>query len=87
MKIPRLKTEQEVQTFWAAHDASDFWDDMDDDEVQVIVRKSQNIMLLPLDQRTMERARKLAAKRGTSSIRLVRQWIKEGLKREAVSDR
>jgi hypothetical protein len=34
-KIPRLKREEDIREFWATHDSADYFDDMEDDEVEI----------------------------------------------------
>ncbi|MBU1152950.1 BrnA antitoxin family protein [bacterium] len=34
-KIPKFKSEKEMQEFWATHDSADYFDDMIDDKVEI----------------------------------------------------
>jgi hypothetical protein len=44
-RIPELKTEEEKRDFWATHDSADYFDDMEDEEVEVRFRPDKNIPL------------------------------------------
>jgi hypothetical protein len=39
VKIPRFRTEEEMREFWDTHDLSKYFEDMEDDEVQVTFKK------------------------------------------------
>jgi len=40
-QIPKFKTETEMQEFWATHDSADFWDDMEDEEVELNIQQRE----------------------------------------------
>ncbi|MBL7075549.1 hypothetical protein ISS37_09970 [candidate division KSB1 bacterium] len=46
-KIPTFITEVEIQEFWSTHDSVDYFDDMENDEVEVIISDKKNILILP----------------------------------------
>jgi len=82
-KIPRFKSEKEIQEFWAAHDSADYFDDLEDEKVKVSFKNKRNVLVLPLDIDSLRKARGLALKEGISSNTLFKRWISEGIKRES----
>lgn len=81
-KIPKFKTEEESQEFWATHDSADYFDDMIDDKVKVEFTSDKEVLVLPLEKEYLQDARELALKKGVSSNALFKEWIVSGLKKE-----
>ncbi len=80
-RIPELKTEEEKRGFWATHDSADYFDDMEDEEVEVRFRPDKNILVLPIGKECLRKAREIALKRGVGSNEMFQHWIEEGIKR------
>jgi len=55
-KIPRFKTEQEMREFWDTHDSAEYFEDMEDDEVEVEFNRDAGVLVSPLGE---DRARSL----------------------------
>ena len=47
-KIPGFGTEQEMREFWDAHDSAEYFEDMNDDGVQITFKQDGGIRVLPL---------------------------------------
>ena len=47
-KIPRFRTEEEIQKFWDIHDSAEYFDDMEDDEVRVTFKREKGVLVIPL---------------------------------------
>ncbi len=81
VKIPRFRTEEEMQEFWDTHDSSKYFEDMEDDEVQVTFKRDKGVLVIPLGEDRMRSVREIALKEGVSSNLLLKNWIDEGIKR------
>jgi hypothetical protein len=49
-KIPRFRTEEEIQKFWDIHDSAEYFEDMEDDEVQVTFKREKSVLVIPLGE-------------------------------------
>ncbi|MCZ6676535.1 MAG: CopG family antitoxin [Candidatus Poribacteria bacterium] len=81
--IPKFKSEEEIQEFWATHDSADYWDDMADDEVEISFVPRKHLLVMPLNENILHDVRELALEKGTSSAQLLRKWIVAGLQQES----
>lgn len=81
-KIPKLKTEEEIREFWATHDSADYFEDMEDDEVEIRFHTKKNVLVLPIGKSRLKKVREIALKKGISSNEMMKKWIEEGIKRE-----
>jgi len=76
-KIPRFRTEQEMQEFWDTHDSAEYFEDMKDDEVQITFGQDKGVLVLPLGEDRVRSVREIALKEGVSSNVLLKNWIDE----------
>ena len=93
-KLPELKTEQEEREFWNTHSLADYVQDVErvDAEIQfapelartIIERSKKKMIAIRLEHWQLQRTKAIAAKRRVPYQHLLRDWITEGLKREAV---
>ena len=81
VKIPRFRTEEEMREFWDTHDSSKYFEDMEDDEVQVTFKRDKGVLVIPLGEDRVRSVREIALKEGVSSNLLLKNWIDEGIKR------
>lgn len=47
-KIPKFRTEQEMQEFWDAHDSVEYFEDMKDDEIGVEFNRDKGVLVIPM---------------------------------------
>jgi hypothetical protein len=45
-KIPRFRTEGEIQEFWDTHDSAEYFNDMEDDEVEVTFKREKGVLVI-----------------------------------------
>lgn len=45
-KIPRFKTEQEMRKFWDTHDSAEYFEDMEDDEIEVEFNRDEGVLVI-----------------------------------------
>jgi len=43
-KISRFRTEQEMRELWDAHDSAEYFEDMNDDEVQITFKQDKGVL-------------------------------------------
>ena len=82
-KIPKFKSETEIQEFWSTHDSADFWDDMEDDEVDIGLVPQKNVLVMPLNESILREVRELALQQNIGSVQLLQKWIVTGLHQES----
>lgn len=90
-KLPTLKTEDEVDQFWAGQDFTDYVDEFQpekgvqlDPKLAKKIRdraKKKHLIAVRLDDELYSKAQKLAFKKSLGLSSLVRMWINEGLRR------
>ncbi|MGB7533572.1 MAG: CopG family antitoxin [Halobacteriota archaeon] len=81
-KIPRFRTEEEMREFWDTHDSAAYFEDMEDDVVQVTFIREKGVLVLPLGEGRLRSVREIALEEGVSSNLLLKNWIDEGIKRK-----
>ena len=79
-KIPRFRTEQEMRKFWDTHDSAEYFEDMEDDEVQVEFNRDKGVLVIPLGEDRVRSLRGIALEEGVSSNVLLKNWIDECIK-------
>ncbi len=82
-KIPKFNSEEEIQEFWSTHDSADFWDDMENDEVEISFVPRKHLLVMPLDESILQDIRELALEKDISSVQLLQRWIVAGLQQES----
>lgn len=94
-KLPNLKTEEEVHRFWSGHSFTDYLSDAEevDEKIQlnpelaykIRERTKKKLIALRLEMWQLRGAREIAARRHIPYQHLLRFWISQGLKQEALS--
>ncbi len=71
--------EEQIAQFWETHDSTDYVDQMEDVEVELKVPQDYRVISLRLEAKDVERAKRLARRKGVPYTVLLRMWIKEKL--------
>jgi len=91
--LPKFKSEKEEADFWSSHDTTEY--DFRDTEETILLspalktkmeirRRERLKKLLKLDEENFKRFQKIAQKKKVDQFSLLKRWIEEGIKREAV---
>ena len=62
-KLPRFETEEQVREFWAGHDSTEYFDELEELPEGVTMLLPRHTITLRLDEAVLERLRRLAAVR------------------------
>jgi len=81
-QIPRFRTEEEIREFWDTHDSAEYFEDMEDEEVQVTFTREKGVLVIPLGEDRLRSVREIALEEGVSSNLLLKNWIDEGIKKK-----
>lgn len=79
-KIPTTDSIQELAAFWQHHDLTDFEDELE--EVSGPVFRRAHVVGVPLTEDERQAIRDAAASRGIDESALIREWVKEKLRRQ-----
>ncbi len=79
-QIPRFRTEEERREFWDTHDSTEYFEDMEDEEVQVTFTREKGVLVIPLGEDRLRSVMEIALEEGVSSNLLLKNWIDEGIK-------
>lgn len=91
--IPDFKSIEEEANFWDTHDTTEYaWEDLNEpleigDPLKASVEKRRAERLaafLQLEPKSLRATQRLARRKGVTSEVLIKAWIDEGLRREAV---
>ena len=82
-RIPKFDSEEEMQEFWSTHDSAGYWEDMEDDDVEISFVPQKHLIVMPLNEDLLRNVRKLALEKGISSVQLLQKWIVDGLYQES----
>ena len=81
-KMPNAKaTDREVAKFWDTHSVSDYWNELELDELEA-KPLPREVVTLRLDPKATKALRLLAKRRGMNYSSLARMWISERLQKE-----
>ena len=82
-KLPDMAdwSDEQIAEFWETHDSTDYLDQMEDAEVDIRIPPDFWVISLRLEREDVERAKRLARRRGVPYTVLLRMWIKEELKK------
>jgi hypothetical protein len=76
--IPKhFKTLHEAEEFWATHSAADYWDEMEEVDMEFSVRKS--LFLIPIDGQVYRQLKKKAAREGRALSELINELLLRAL--------
>ena len=81
-KLPRFETEEQVRQFWASHDSTEYFDELEELSEGVTMLLSRPTITLRLDEAVLERLRRLAAARNVDYHALTQTWLVERLQEE-----
>jgi len=79
-KIPTTDSIQELATFWQHHDLTDLENELE--EVSGPVFRRAHVVSVPLTEDERQAIRDAAASRGIDESALIREWVKEKLRRQ-----
>ncbi len=79
-KIPKFKSEKEEADFWATHDSIDYLSDTKEVKAK-FTRPKKKLVSLRLDEKTINRLKKIADSKGLGYLELIRMWVLESLNR------
>ena len=90
-RIPTFRSEAAEARFWATHDLTDFLEDTQavDEAIELVPhlerrireRTRKKLLTIRVESWRIERARRIAKKKGVSYQALIRKWIAEGIQR------
>lgn len=91
-QVPYFKTEAEEADFWSTHSSTDYELEPVDEQIQlapelarkIAERSKKKMIAIRLEHWQLQRTKSIAAKRRMPYQHLLRDWITEGLKREAL---
>ena len=96
-RIPPLRTEAEVDRFWAKHSLADYLDDTEAvDEVlelapelarRIRERSRKRLLTIRIEGWMVDRAKKIAREKRIPYQRLLREWIGQGMRKDLESGR
>jgi hypothetical protein len=81
-KLPHFETEEQIREFWADHDSTEYFDELEELPEGVTMLSPRTTIVLRLDKATIERLEKLAAIRNTEYHALLQTWLMERLQKE-----
>lgn len=91
--IPDFKSLKAEANFWDTHDTTEYaWEDLDEPlevggplKTSVEKRRAERLAaLLKLEPKHLRAPQRIARRKGVTSAFLIKTWIDEGLRREAV---
>ena len=77
-RIPRFKSYGEAADFWAAHSLADYWGETKPARFEV-ARRAGRRYLVPVDRELLNRAQRIAHRRGLSTESLVNLLLEQRL--------
>lgn len=77
-KIPKFKTEKQEADFWATHDSSDYLSQTKEAKVR-FTRPAKKLVSVRLDEKTINKLKKVANSKGIGYLELIRMWVLENL--------
>ena len=79
-KIPKFKSEKEEAEFWATHDSTDYLSGTQEVEAR-FTRPKKKLVSLRLDEKTINKLKKIAGNKGIGYLQLIRMWVIESMNR------
>lgn len=79
-KLPTTDSIQELASFWQHHDLTDFEDELE--EVSGAAFRRVHVVGVPLTEDEHQAICDAAASRGIDESALIREWVKEKLRRQ-----
>lgn len=78
-KLPEFKTKEETK-FWETHSFADYWDEFEDVDLKVELKKPRDeTLVLRLQGGVKDKLEELAKNRGINVSTLARMWLIEKL--------
>jgi len=80
-KLPDMTgwSEERIAEFWETHDSTEYVDQMEDADLELRVPRDYRVVSLRLEAQDLEKAKRLARRKGVPYTVLLRMWIKEKL--------
>ena len=69
-------TLDQIAAFWDAHDSADYWDEMEDSELNV-QRRPLKTLSIKLSEADLKALKVIAGKKRVGHTTLIRLWLKE----------
>jgi predicted DNA binding CopG/RHH family protein len=83
-KIPQFANEQEEADFWATHDATDYLNETEPEQVAFVdARPPKKQISLRLDPDVIDRLKAISGQKGIGYQTLIRMWVMERLAQES----
>ena len=80
-KIPEFKSRAEEAHFWDTHDITDYWDEMEDIEIEFLDEpKREETITVRVQPKLKERLETMARNYGINLSTLARMWLIEKLR-------
>ncbi len=78
-RLPNMSnwTDEQIAEFWETHDSVDYIDEMQEVDVKIDLPEDYRVISLRLEAADIEKAKRLARKKGIPYTILLRMWIKE----------
>ena len=77
-RIPKFRSYSEAADFWDTHSLADYWEQTEPAKFQ-IARHARRRYLVPVDRELLNRAQKIARRRGLSTESLVNLLLEQRL--------
>ena len=81
-KLPQFKSEDEIRDFWASHDSTEYFEEMEELPGSITMTQPRRSITVRLEAETIERLKELAARQGITYQTLVQVWVMDRLQRE-----
>ncbi|NOZ06970.1 MAG: hypothetical protein GXP41_11585 [Chloroflexi bacterium] len=81
-KLPQFETEEQVRAFWADHDSTQYFNELEELPEGVTMMLPKPTIVLHIDEVSLERLKRIAASRQVDYYTLVGSWLLERLQEE-----
>jgi predicted DNA binding CopG/RHH family protein len=80
-KLPDMRgwSDEQIAQFWETHDSTEYVGQMEEARVELEIPEDFRVISLRLDTEDIERAKRLARRKGVPYTALLRMWIQEKL--------
>ncbi len=81
LKIPNFRTIQEEADFWDTHSFADYWDQMEDVQIEFINdTEKEELVTIRMNSKLKDQLRMVSRNQGLSVSSLARMWFIEKLR-------
>ena len=82
-RIPDTDSIEELARFWDTHDLTDFQDQLEEVHTPTFGRDENTTLAISLKRQEVQALKRMARSEGVKEAMLVREWIREKLRRTA----